>query len=97
MQAVNSHGRKTPVFRNRYRWHCSFRTEARKKLPREFTFKMSAPARESVRRGCGLIDKWDSEGFELDLEIGKGRIWLHLTDDQYRAIGGVVSVSFTVL
>ena len=87
---MNSHGRKTPVFRNRYGWHCSFRTEARKKLPREFTIKISATVRELVRRGSGLIDKWDSEGFELDLEIGKGGIWLRLTDDQYRAIVGVV-------
>jgi hypothetical protein len=43
-----------------------------------------------VRRGNGLIDKWDSDGFELGLEMGKGGIWLRLSDDQYRALGGVL-------
>lgn len=61
-------------FRERCGWHCSFRTEARKKLPREFTFNSSARLRELARRGNGLIDAWDREGFELDLELGKGGI-----------------------
>jgi hypothetical protein len=41
-------------------------------------------------RGNGLIDKWDSKGFELGLDIGKGGIWLRLTDEQYLALGGVI-------
>lgn len=77
-------------FRQRCGWHCGFRTEARKKLPREFTFSKSATVRELARRGNGLIDKWDREGFELDLEIGRGGIWLRLSDDQYLALGGVL-------
>jgi hypothetical protein len=71
-------------------WHCAFRTEARKKLPREFTFEKAATIREMVRRGNGLIDNWDRDGFELGLEIGKGGVWLRLSDDQYRALGGVL-------
>ena len=77
-------------FRKRGGWHCIFTNEAREKLPREFTFKSSNMVVELARRGNGLVDAWDREGFELDLEIGKGGIWLRLTDDQYRAIGGVV-------
>lgn len=77
-------------FRRRYGWHCAFRTEARKKLPREFTFANSATLRELARRGNGLIDEWDSDGFELDLELGKGGIWLRLSDEQFLALGGVL-------
>ncbi len=77
-------------FRKSGGWHCSFTNEAREKLPRECTFKSSSTVVELARRGNGLVDAWDREGFELDLEIGKGGIWLRLTDDQYRAVGGIV-------
>jgi hypothetical protein len=77
-------------FRQRCGWHCGFRTEDRKKLPREFTFSNSATLRELARHGNALIDKWDREGFELDLEIGSGGIWLRLSDEQYQALGGVL-------
>lgn len=58
-------------FRRRSGWHCGFRTEARKKLPREFTFHSSARLRGLAR-------------------VGRGGIWLRLTDDQYLALGGVL-------
>ena len=77
-------------FRRSSGWHCGFRTEGRKKLPRECTFNSSATVRELARRGNGLIDEWDRDGFELDLVIGKGGIWLRLSDEQYVALGGVL-------
>jgi hypothetical protein len=77
-------------FRERDGWHCGFRTEDRKKLPKEFCFRTAATVREMVRRGNGLIDKWDSDGFELGLELGKGGVWLRLSNDQFRALGGVI-------
>ena len=77
-------------FRYCSKWYCGFRTESRKKLPREFTFQNSASIREIARRGNGLIDKWDSDGFELGMEIGRGGVWLRLNDNQYRALGGVL-------
>ena len=67
-------------FRHRYGWHCAFRTETREKLPREFTFKSPTTLRELAERGNGLIDKWDRGGFELALEVGRGGIWLRLSD-----------------
>ena len=75
-------------FRYCSKWHCAFRTEARKKLPWEFTFGNAATIREMVRRGNGLIDEWDRDGFEVGLELGRGGVWLRLSDDQYRALGG---------
>jgi hypothetical protein len=77
-------------FRQRFGWHCAFRNEARKKLPREFTFNSSATLRELATRGNGLVHKWDRDGFELGLDVGKGGIWLRLNDEQYLALGGVL-------
>ena len=77
-------------FRQCYGWRCCFRTEARKKLPKEFTFKTAATLRELARRGNGVTDRWDQEGFELGLELGRGVIWPRLTDEQCAALGGVI-------
>lgn len=77
-------------FRYCFKWHCGFRSEAGKELPKEVTFKDATSIREMVRRGNGLIDQWDRDGFELGLEIGRGGVWLRLSDDQYRALGGVL-------
>jgi hypothetical protein len=43
-----------------------------------------------AKRGNGLIDKWDQQGFELGLEMGNGGVWLRLSDDQFRALGGAL-------
>ena len=77
-------------FRQRFGWHCSFTNDARKKLPREFTFSSPDTVRELAKRGNGLIHKWDREGFEIGLDVGKGGIWLRLTNEQYFALGGVL-------
>ncbi|MGA3035790.1 MAG: hypothetical protein ABSD70_21090 [Terracidiphilus sp.] len=54
------------------------------------TFMSAAKVREMAKRGNGLIDTWDRDGFELDLEIDGGCIWLRLSDEQYLALGGVL-------
>lgn len=71
-------------------WHCGFRTQARKKLPLEFTFKGPDTLPEQARRGNCLTDRWDREGFEPGLEVGRGGIWLRLKDEQSLALGGVL-------
>ena len=71
-------------------WRCRFRTEARERLPRELTFRSAETLRELARRGNCVTDRWDREGFELGLEVGRGGIWLRLNDEQYRALGGAV-------
>jgi hypothetical protein len=77
-------------FRRRCVWYCAFRNESRNKLPRELTFKSSASVREIAKRGNGLVDEWDRQGFDIDLELGRGGLWLRLTDKQYLALGGVL-------
>jgi hypothetical protein len=54
------------------------------------TFISADKVREVAKRGSGLIDNWDRDGFELDLEIGRGCIWLRLSHGQYLAVGGVL-------
>lgn len=54
------------------------------------TFKSSKTLVELAKRVNGL--KWDREGFELDLEIGKGGIWLRLSGEQYVALGGALEL-----
>jgi len=76
-------------FRQRYGWHCCFRTETREKLPKGFTFRTANTLRERAKRGSCVTDRWDQEGFELGLELGRGGIWLRLTGEQYAALGGV--------
>ena len=77
-------------FRQCRGWHCSFRTETKEKLRKEFTFKTRDTLRELAKRGSCVTDKWDQEGFELGLELGRGGIWLRLTNEQYAALGGVL-------
>lgn len=77
-------------FRRCFGWRCRFRTEAKKRLPRELTFRSAETLRGLALRGNCVTDKWDLEGFELGLEVGRGGIWLRLSDEQYRALGGVL-------
>lgn len=77
-------------FRRRSGWHCHFTTESKQKLSKRLTFMSAAKVREMAKRGNGLIDTWDRDGFELDLEIDGGCIWLRLSDEQYLALGGVL-------
>jgi len=77
-------------FRQRSGWHCGFRTEERKKLPREFTFKSSTTLRGVGQARQRPGPRVDREGFEIDVRAGKGGIWLRLSDEQYRALGGVL-------
>lgn len=77
-------------FRRRQGWHCIFTDENRRRLPREFTFNSPATVHGLAQRGNGLVHKWDREGFEVGLDIGRGGVWLRLTDKQYLALGGVL-------
>ncbi len=43
-----------------------------------------------TERSNGVINNWDGDSFELDLEIGKSGIWLRLSDEQYVAVRGVL-------
>lgn len=71
-------------------WHCRFATERWQPLLKRLIYRDAAKIRETARRGNALIDDAARESLELAMEIGKGGIMLRLTDEQYRALGGVL-------
>ena len=72
-----------------FEWHCRFWEAGRRRLPRRLTFRDSAKIYEMALRGNARSDKAAREALDLAIEIGRGGVWLRLTDDQYRALGGV--------
>jgi len=78
------------TFRGCSRWQYRFWTEANERLLTELTFQNADKIRKIARRGNGLIDNRDRDGFELDLEVGRGGTWLRLTDEQYSAPAGTL-------
>ena len=72
-----------------FEWHCSFHEAGRRRLPTRLTFRDSAKIYEMALRGNARSDKAAREALDLAIEIGRGGVWLRLTDEQYRALGGV--------
>ncbi len=70
-------------------WHCSFHEMGRRKVLRRLTFRDSAKVYETTLRGNARSDKAAREALDLAIEIGRGGIWLRLTNEQYRALGGL--------
>jgi hypothetical protein len=69
-------------------WHCRF-WEGRRRLPKRLTFQDSAKIYEVAGRGNARNDKAAREAFDTAIVIGRGGIWLRLTDEQYRTLGGI--------
>jgi hypothetical protein len=70
-------------------WHCRFFTEHWQPLPRRITFRDAASIKETARRGDGLTDDAMEKSLDRQFKLGRGGIMLRLTDEQFRAIGGV--------
>ena len=70
-------------------WHCRF-WEGRRRLPKRLTFRDPARIRETALRGNARSDKAARDALDLAIEIGRGGVRLRLTDEQYRALGGVL-------
>lgn len=70
-------------------WHCRFTAEGREQLPKRVSFSNSNQVCEAARRGNGLVDNSVREALDLAIEIGRGGIWLMLTNEQFQALGGV--------
>jgi len=71
-------------------WLCRFTAEGRKPLPKRLIFSTTAQIYETARRARGLISSWAREDLNLAIELGRGGIWLMLTDEQFLALGGVL-------
>jgi len=73
---------------NRGRWHCRFHRDDLAKTPisRQFVFSSAEKIYEIARRGDGLISVESRQALDVAVTIGRGGIWLRLTEDQYAAL-----------
>lgn len=74
--------------RNRSGWHCRFHQDDLPKTPisRQFVFRSAEKIYEAARRGDGLVGIESGEALDEAVAIGRGGIWLRLTEDQYSAL-----------
>ena len=67
-------------------WVCPFLEEDLKTLlPRKVTLRSQEKMREMARRGGAGMSLDVLQALDHGIEIGRGGIWLELTDEQYRA------------
>lgn len=72
-------------------WRCQFLQEDLKTpLPRRLRFSTADKVRELVSRSVGQLDSETRQALEYGIELGRGGIWLDLTDEQYRQLNQVV-------
>ena len=67
------------------RWYCVFFDDHRLsvRLPKRLTFKDSSKIHEMAKRGKAELDGEAShEELSRAIELGRGKIWLQLTDEQ---------------
>ena len=74
-------------FMHRNGWLCQFLEEDLKTpLPRSVTVANQEKVREMARRGGAAMSLDVLQALDHGIEIGRGGIWLELTDDQYRKL-----------
>jgi hypothetical protein len=65
-------------------WSCQFlEPELQTALPLLLSFADVEKVRELARRGGGLPDLESASALEHGIEIGRGGVWLNLTQEQY--------------
>jgi hypothetical protein len=69
-------------------WHCRFHNNdpLRSPVSRRLVFRRSEKIYEAARRGNGLIDEESRQILAEAVALGRGGIWLRLTEDQYSAL-----------
>lgn len=74
--------------RNRSGWHCRFRQNDLPKTPisRKFVLSDEQKIYEAAERGDGLICTESREALDEAVAMGRGGVWLRLTEAQYSAL-----------
>jgi hypothetical protein len=74
--------------RNQGGWHCRFHQDDLPKTPisRGFVFRGAEKIYEAAQRGDGLIDMECRDALDEAVALGRGGIWLRLTEDQYSTL-----------
>jgi hypothetical protein len=74
-------------FMYRHGWLCQFLEEdLRTPLPRKLHFRTEDKVREIARRGGGMLNLECLQAFDHAIEIGRGGVWLELSDEQYQTL-----------
>jgi hypothetical protein len=68
-------------------WLCQFlEPDLKTPLPRTFTFQTPEKVEELIRRGGGMHDLASRQAVEHGLDMGRGGVYLNLTEEQYRTL-----------
>jgi hypothetical protein len=71
-------------FMDRKGWYCQFlEADLQTALPRKFNFAEVGKVRELAKRAGGLPDLAAVAAFDHAVSIGRGGVWLSLTQEQY--------------
>jgi hypothetical protein len=74
-------------FMSRSGWHCQFLEEDLKtSLSKKLAFLSQDMMIELARRGGAVLNLETEQAIRHGIEIGRGGIWLNLTDEQYRKL-----------
>jgi hypothetical protein len=70
-------------------WYCQFLEEDLKtSLPRKFTFAVSDKVIELVERAGGVKNTEARQALEHGISMGRGGLFLNLSEDQYSKLKG---------
>jgi hypothetical protein len=71
-------------FMERIGWHCQFLEEDLKTpLPRKLAFMSQDMIFQLARRGGAKLDLELEQAIRHGIEIGRGGVWLNLSEEQY--------------
>ncbi len=71
-------------YQDRYGWHCQFlEADLQTPLPRKLSFASPGKIIELVQRGGGFKDLAERQAFDQAITVGRGCLYLSLTDEQY--------------
>lgn len=77
-------------FMAREGWFCGFLEEDLKTpLPKRLAFADPDQILELARRGGAKMDLEAQQAIRQGLEIGRGGVWLNLTDEQYQRLKAI--------
>ena len=76
-------------FQTQSGWHCQFLEEDLKTpLPKKLTLVRQEKLFEIAERGGHKLDLEGRQALQHAIDIGRGGIWLELTEEQYRKLKG---------
>jgi hypothetical protein len=87
MTSLDSRHRVYMSFQCRNGWHCQFlEQDLKTPLPKKLCFASPGKVVELVERGGGLSNLESRQALNQAIEIGRGGVFLNLTEEQYSTL-----------